>query len=593
MRPSVSVILLGLDLACVSLFAPGVFAQGMATPERKAAPPPKLKSGVQPPRVRFEDIAAAAGLNARHVSGSVSEKKYILETTGSGIAFIDYDNDGWPDIFLVNGTTLDRFPKGQEPTNHLYHNNRDGTFTDVTQTANLARSGWGQGVCVGDFDNDGYDDIFVTYYGQNVLYRNTGKGKFVDITEKAGLVQKTPGWSTGCAFVDYDRDGKLDLFVSRYVNFDPASTPQKGSNRYCMWKGMPVVCGPRGLQAGTNLLYHNNGDGTFTDVSEKSGIASVTGRYSFSPLVADFDNDGWPDIYVACDSTPSILYHNQGNGTFTDIGIMSGAALNDNGLEQAGMGVAATDYDHDGFIDIVKTNFEGDVPNLYRNNRDGTFTDVTYQAGLGSTTRFLGWGVCFLDFDNDGRKDIFIANGHVYPEVDTMTTDSRYKQQRLVYWNAGDGNFLNVSSQAGAGILEARCSRGLAAGDIDNDGSLKVVINNMNDSPSLLKNLGEKKNWLLIKTIGTKSNRDGIGARVSVVAAGTRQMDEVRSGGSYMSQNDLRLHFGLGDATRVERIEVSWPSGRNEVFENIKANQVVILEEGKGNSAGKPDHSAK
>jgi hypothetical protein len=382
--------------------------------------------------------------------------------------------------------------------------------------------------------------------------------------------------------LDYDKDGDLDLFVANYVAFDLKTTPAKGSSQYCLWKGTPVMCGPRGLPAGTNLLYQNNGNGTFSDVSEKSGIAKPRGRYAFTPIVSDYDNDGWPDIYVACDSTPNILYHNEGNGTFTDIGFISGSALNEDGQEQAGMGVSAADYDHDGFFDLVKTNFADDTPTLYHNNRDGTFDDVTYASRLGVNTRFLGWGTGFVDFDHDGWKDIFMVNGHVYPEVETLSDNSPYKQERLLFWNLRNGTFLELSAKAGPGIVDRRASRGAAVGDLDNDGSLEIVIANMNDTPSVLKNFGERKNWILIKTVGKQSNRNGIGARVTVVAGGLKQTDEVRSGGSYVSHNDLRLHFGIGAAIKVERAEVLWPSGRKEVFENLKANQTVVLEEGKG-----------
>ena len=581
-------LLFGLSL-CVILALYGIveiLSQGVAVPKRPARALPKVKIDIPLPKIQFEDIATKAGLTARHVTGG-DDKKYILETTGSGVALFDYDNDGYPDIFFVNGTTLEGFPKGQEPISHLYHNNKNGTFTDVTRDAKLLRSGWGQGACVGDYDNDGYDDLFVTYYGQNVLYRNNGNGTFSDVTEKAGLLHKAVRWSTGCSFLDYNKDGKLDLFVANYVDLDLKKTPAKGTNQYCQWKGIPVMCGPRGLPGGTNILYQNKGDGTFIDVSEKTGVTKPSGYYSFTALVSDYDNDGWPDIYVACDSTPNILYHNEGNGTFTDIGLISGSAFNEDGQEQAGMGVSAADYDCDGFFDIVKTNFTDDTPTLYHNNGDGSFTDVTYPARLGANTRFLGWGTGFLDVDHDGWKDIFMVNGHVYPDVDTHNLDSPYKQERLMYWNLRNGTFLDVSSQAGPGIQEQRCSRGAAVGDLDNDGSLEIVINNMNDTPSLLKNFGERKNWILIKTVGKESNRDGIGARVTLVTGSQKQMDEVRSGSSYVSHNDLRLHFGLADALKVERAEVIWPSGKREFFSNLKANQIAILEEGTGTPLAK------
>jgi len=562
-----------------------LLSQGVAVPHRVGRAAPNVKLEFPLPKVAFEDVASKAGLTWRHVTGPDFDKKYIIETTGSGVALIDYDTDGWLDIFMVNGTTLEGFPKGQEPTNHLYRNNKDGTFADVTEKANLVRTGWGQGACVGDYDNDGRDDLLVTYFGQNALYHNEGNGRFAEVAGKAGLSHNSPRWSTGCSFVDYDKDGRLDLFVANYVIFDIKKIPAKGTNQFCQWKGMPVMCGPRGLPGGTNLLYHNNGDGTFTDVSEKSGVVKPSGYYAFTSLVSDYDNDGWPDIYVACDSTPNILYHNEGNGTFTDIGLISGGAFNEDGQEQAGMGISTADYDNDGFFDIVKTNFTDDTSTLYRNAGDGTFNDVTYPGRLGVNTRFLGWGTGFFDLDNDGWKDIFMVNGHVYPEVDTQTPDSPYKQERLIYWNLRNGTFLDISEQSGKGILERHSSRGAALGDLDNDASLEIVVNNMNETPSLLKNRGEKKNWVLIKTVGKKSNRDGIGARVTIFTGNQKQMDEVRSGGSYQSQNDLRLHFGLGDAAKIDRAEVQWPSGIHETFDNVTANQVAVLEEGKGKPA--------
>lgn len=562
-----------------------VWSQGVAVPHRVARPLPNIKIDIPLPKVRFEDIAKNAGITATHITGS-KDQRYILETTGSGVAMFDYDNDGWIDLFMVNGTTLDGFPKGQEPTNHLYRNKHDGTFEDVTEKANLVRSGWGQGVCVGDFDNDGDEDLMVTYFGENALYRNEGNGKFTDITEQSGLLRKKPCWSTGCTFIDYDKDGKLDLFIAEYVVFDIKKVPAKGTNQYCKWKGVPVMCGPRGLPGGTNMLYHNNGDGTFTDVSEKAGVTKPSGYYGFSPLASDYDNDGWSDIYLSCDSTPNIFFHNNGNGTFTDIGLISGGAFNEDGQEQAGMGVSVADYDNDGFMDIVKCNFADDTPTLYHNNGDGTFNDVTFAARLGVNTRFLGWGNGFFDVDNDGWKDIYMVNGHVYPEVNEISPDSPYKQERLIYWNLRNGTFLDISGQSGSGILEPHCSRGSALGDIDNDGSLEIFVINKDEPPSLLKNFGEKKNWIMFKTVGKQSNRDGIGARVTVYANNLKMIDDVRSGNGYISHSDMRLHFGLGNATKVDRVEVSWPSGRKDTFENLKANQIVVLEEGKGRAGG-------
>ncbi len=562
------------SIITVSVLAP-IMVYSLAAP-RIVAPAPKIE---------LVDIAAKAGLTARHVTGAENSKEYILESMGSGVALFDFNNDGFLDVFLVNGTTLEGFPAGKEPTNHLYQNNADGTFRDVTEKANLMRAGWGHGACVGDFDNDGNDDLFVTYYGQNVLYQNKGDGSFVDVTDKAGLVQKVTRWNTGCSFLDYDKDGNLDLFVANYVNFSLKKSMSK-SDQNCIWKGIPVYCGPQGLPSGTNILYHNNGDGTFTDVSIQSGITQPNPVYGLGSLVSDFDNDGWPDIYVACDSTANILYHNEGNGKFADRALLTGTAYNKDGKEQGGMGLSAADYDGDGNIDILKTNFDGDTPTLYHNNGNGTFFDATLPAGLGLYTYYVGWGAGFVDIDHDGWKDIFMANGHTYPEVEQHKLERSYRQGRQVYYNARNGTFQDLSSRAGPGISDRRTSRGAALGDLDNDGSLEIVINNMNDTPSLLKNLGEKKNWILIKLVGTTSNRNGIGARVNLFAENRKQVDEVRSGGSYLSQNDFRLHFGIGDAAKVDRIDVIWPSGLKEFFDDLKANQIVNLHEGKGTKVG-------
>jgi len=535
-----------------------------------------------PPSVHFADIAARAGLTARTEDGGEKTKKYIIETTGSGAAFFDYDNDGWPDIFLVNGTTLEDFRKDREPTSHLYHNNRDGTFTDVTQKAHVGLTGWGQGVCAGDYDNDGWVDLFITFWGHNVLLHNNGDGTFTNVTKKAGLWHDDVRWGTGCAFVDYDRDGRLDLFVSQYIDFDPAKTPAPGHSRFCRWKGIPVMCGPRGLKGTRNELYRNDGDGTFSDVSEKSGVARAGPYYCFTALTGDFDNDGWPDIYVACDSTPSVLFHNNHNGTFSEIGVRAGVAYNEDGDEQAGMGADAADYDGDGWLDIIKTNFSDQTASLYRNHQDGTFTDVTYEAGLGGNTQFLGWGTLFVDIDNDGWPDLFMANGHVYPELDRNAMGSTFRERKLLYWNRHDGKFKDISLNAGPGITKPFNSHGVAAADFDNDGMVELLVNNSHDPPSLLKNYDKHGNWVLVKLVGTKSNRDAIGAQVRVRTGGHQQLQEVRSGGGYMSQSDFRLHFGLGSATKIDVLEIRWPSGLVEKLEDLPVNQVLSVKEGMG-----------
>jgi len=538
--------------------------------------------------ITFLNVAKESGLNAKTIFGGEHKNKYLLETTGCGVAFYDYDNDGWLDIFLVNGTRLEGFPAGTEPTSHLFRNNRDGTFTDVTLKAGVPHSGWGQGCCIGDYDNDGWDDLFVTYFGKNVLYHNNGDGTFTDVSEKAGVAGNGKRWNTGCAFLDYDRDGKLDLFVANYIDMDLATAPVPESGP-CLYKSVMVACGPPGLQGGKNILYHNNGDGTFTDVSEAAGILGANGTYGLGVLTADFDNDGWPDIYVADDSSASALYQNKKNGKFQDIAIEAGCALSADGKPQAGMGVSAADYDMDGNLDIVKTNFAGDTPSLYRNQGGANFEDTTFTAGLGAHTQFLGWGCGFFDMDNDGWPDILICNGHVYPEVEQLKTEAGYAQRKLLYQNLHNGHFADISFQVGPGISEPSTSRGAAFGDFDNDGDIDIVVNCVNDYPQLLRCDSKlANNWIKVRTIGTKSNRSGIGARLACVSQVPgeskphRQIDEVRSGGGYFSQNDLRVHFGLGKAEKVDLLEIRWPSGQIDTIKNVKPNQLIYVKEGEG-----------
>jgi enediyne biosynthesis protein E4 len=532
----------------------------------------------------FVDIAEKAGLTMKNVFGGVDTKKYIIETTGTGVAIFDYDNDGWPDILFVNGTTLEDMKAGKSgPTNHLYHNNHDGTFTDVTEKAGLAdATGWGQGVCVGDYDNDGWDDLYITYYGKNRLYHNE-HGVFKLVSEKAGVGGNGKEWGAGCAFVDYDRDGHLDIIVANYVDFDVNTAPAPGDRPSCMWKGAPVMCGPRGLPHHKNILYHNRGDGTFEDVTVKAHIDQTNGHYGLGVSTLDYDNDGWPDIYIACDSTPSILYHNNRDGTFTDVAVVAGAAFNEDGREQGGMGTTIGDYDGDGRLDIFKTNFSDDTSTLYHNNPDGTFTDVTTAAGLGLHTKYLGWGTMFFDFDNDSWPDLMLVNGHVYPEVDKFHLGSNYQEPRVLYHNNGDATFADVSDAAGPAITTMASSRGLAVGDLWNTGQLSAVISNMNDKPSLLKNEQKYSNhWIAFKTVGTKSNRDGIGARITVRAGKRLLVDEVRSGSSYFSQSDMRVHFGLGSAAKLDSVEIRWPSGLTERFDNASIDQINTMKEGTG-----------
>jgi hypothetical protein len=535
----------------------------------------------------FVDVAPQAGLTMQNVNGDATAKKYIIETTGSGVAIIDYDRDGWPDILMLNGRTLEGEPApAVTPTSHLYHNNRDGTFTDVTAGSGLTAPGWAQGVCVGDYDNDGLDDVYITYYGKNRLYRNEGNGHFKEVAEEVGVAGDGTKWGTGCAFVDYDRDGKLDLVVANYVQFDLKTAPKPGEGMTCIWKGIPVECGPRGLPYTTNLLYHNLGGGRFADVTKTSGITETNGHYCLSVTPFDYNMDGWPDIYIACDSTPSILYRNNKDGTFTDVAPDAYVAFSDDGREQAGMGSTVGDYDNDGWPDLFKTNFSDDTSSLYHNNHDGTFTPTIYDAGLGLNTKYLGWGAMFLDVDNDGWLDLLLVNGHVYPQVDNDPLGIRYREPRLLYWNQGNGKFKEMSKQCGPGCTEPKSSRGLAIADLWNDGRLSAVVNNMDDKPTLMVNLAQNSNhWLGIVLKGTRSNRDGIGARVTVSASGHKWVQELRSGSSYLSNNDMRLHFGIGSISTVDQIEVLWPSGLLERFTSGAADRFVTLVEASGSAA--------
>jgi len=549
--------------------------------------------------VVFTDVTASAGLSrAVNTFGSANDKQFLLEEMGCGVALFDYDNDGWPDIFLVNGTSLDPAIRDLNPTSYLFHNNRNGTFTDVTAKAGLTRSGWGQGCCVGDYDNDGFDDLFVSYFGRNVLYHNNGDGTFTDVSEKAGVAGSVDRWGAGCCFLDYDRDGHLDLFVANYVNFDLAHAPKPGEAMYCHYNEIPVPCGPQGFAGGTNILYRNRGDGTFVDVSEESGIArprgpgsmifvksnwQSSGSYGMGAAAADFDNDGWPDIYVACDSAPSLFYRNNHDGTFREIAVAAGCALDENGVALSGMGVSVADYDGDGWLDIARTNFSEQMTTLYRNYGNGAFEDASIRAGLGINRKYLGFGVGFSDFDNDGWKDLFIGNGHVYSQIEGRKLHIAYRQPKVLYRNLGNGRFEDVSLKVGPAIREENLARGCAFGDLDNDGDVDVIVNNLNGPPTLLRNDGGNKgNWIMIKCVGTRSNRSAIGARVKVTTGARSQIDEVMSGSSYYSQNDLRLHFGLGKAATVDAIEIAWPSGVKESFKNLAVNQLLIVQEAKG-----------
>ena len=538
--------------------------------------------GQEPPRLgfAFTDIAERAGLNARTVYGGERTNRYLLETTGTGAAAFDYDGDGWMDIFLANGSRLEGFPIGEAPTSHLYRNRRDGTFEDVSRAAGLALAGWGQGACAGDYDNDGDEDLAATFWGTSRLMRNRGDGTFEDATAGAGLETRRRRWGTGCAFLDYDRDGRLDLFIANYIDFaiETAPVPESG---LCRYKGLAVACGPPGLPGGTNVLYRNAGDGRFVDVSVASKIAVASGTYSLGVSTLDFDGDGWVDLYVANDSSPSALYRNNRDGTLTDIGVQAGCAYSQDGRPQAGMGVAVGDYDRDGRMDVFKTNFAGDTSTLYANTGAGLCDDRTFASGLGRNTRWLGWGAAFADFDLDGWLDLFLVNGHVYPEVEQVRTEAGYEQPKVVYRNRGDGRFDDVSARLGPPVTLPRASRGAAFADFDNDGDVDVVVANVHDVPELYRtDLTAPGAWLTLRLRGTASNRSAIGARVRVVAGGVTQAGEVRGGGSYVSQNDLRIHFGLAGAVRAERVEVRWPNGREETWRDVTANRIVTLTEG-------------
>jgi hypothetical protein len=570
---------LAVAVGLAATWAPRARGQGMASPNRPRRPLPVIETDLPPIVVDFRDVAVEAGLTAPNVSGSPDRKKYILETTGHGVVLFDFDGDGWTDVFLTNGTTLE----GAAATSHLYRNLGSLRFEDVSARAGFTKAGWGQGACAGDYDNDGHRDLFVTYYGRSVLYHNQGDGTFRDVTEQAGLASPSVRWDTGCSFFDYDLDGRLDLVVTDYLEFDRGKVPEPGAVGYCLWKGISVVCGPRGLPFAGNRLFHNEGGGRFKDVSEASRIGKPRACYAFTVVASDFDDDGYPDLYVACDSTPSLLYQNLRDGTFDEVGLFAGVALNENAQEQGGMGVAVADYDEDGHVDIVKTNFSDDVPNVYHNSGDGTFEDRVYPSGLGAYTGFVGWGVHLLDVDHDGRRDLLMINGHVYPEAARLP-DSPFRQRRALYWNVGGGRFKDISAAAGPGIAAAWSSRGSATGDLDNDGRLEVVVANMGERPSLLKNFAPQKNWLLVRCEGVKANRDAIGARVFVFVAGRRLSGEVQTGTSYLSQDDSRLHFGLGGDTKYDRIEVRWPGGDQEVFPGGPANRMVAVRQGAGRS---------
>jgi enediyne biosynthesis protein E4 len=532
------------------------------------------------PFSRFTDVAHEAGLTSIIPYGGTDQKTYIIEAVGSGCAFFDYDNDGWMDIFILGGTRLEGPPAGA--TNRLYRNNRNGTFTDVTDDAGLRDVGWAYGVCVGDYNNDGNEDLFCTYLGQNKLYRNNGDGTFTDVTRQAALLNEAPRFGTGCSFVDYNRDGHLDLFVSNYLQFDLKTVPRPSQNPNCSFKGVPVNCGPRGLKPGYHSLYRNNGDGTFTDVSKEAGIAPFRDSYGLTVVAADFDEDGWPDIFVACDSMPSLLFMNNHDGTFREEGLLRGLALNEDGNEQAGMGVGVGDYDLDGHLDVFKTHFQGDTAGLFHNSGKASFDDATTAARIGVETRYVCWGAGIADLDNDGYPDLFMVTGSVYPEVEKQFPQFPDKGPRVIFRNLGNRTFEELIDEAGPAIAAKHSSRGCAFGDFDNDGDLDILVMNQNEPPTLLRNdVPGKNHWLKVKLVGSKSNRSAIGARILVRYGKNVQAQTVLSQSSYISSNDPRLHFGLG-AEAVADIEIHWPNGLAERLKNIPADQLVTVQEGGG-----------
>jgi hypothetical protein len=565
--------------AAIVAAAAGVAALAVAPWARSADPSPWP--------VTFVDVGERAGLRFPSIYGGLEQKRFIIETNGAGAALLDYDGDGWLDALVLSGTRLRdgaradlSWPAGQEPTNRLYRNRGDGTFADVTDRAGLRRTGWASSVCAGDYDNDGRLDLFLTYYGHNVLYRNRGDGSFEDTTARAGLPAAAVRWGSGCTFVDYDRDGRLDLFVANYLAFDLASAPEPGKGANCVWKGIPVNCGPKGLPTDTNLLFHNEGGGVFRDVSAVSGVARVAGRYSMTAAAADFDGDGWPDIYVACDSTASILYRNDRDGTFTDTAVQSGVAYGEFGAAQAGMGLAAADYDRDGRIDILKTHFADDVPALYRNLGRGLFEEASVAAGLGVLNRYVEWGAGMPDLDNDGWADLVYVTGNVYPEIERRLPQYPHRGPRVVFRNTGGGRFEDVTARSGAGATVPHSSRGAAFGDFDNDGDVDILVMNMNEPPSLLRNEYAGGNgWIEVKLVGSRSNRAALGATVVATVGEWRQARTVLSQSSYYSHDDLRVHFGLGAASRVDAIEVLWPNGGRQVVKDVAGRRVVTIEE--------------
>ena len=562
-----------MKLLLLALAANTALAQGIAS--RSVSPAPRPKASGRPWNAQFTDVSKEMGLTQPMIYGADSRIDYLVESSSGGLAFFDYNSDGYADLFVVSGSRFGNAPP--EATNRLYRNDRGKRFIDVTGAAGLRRSGWGSGVAVGDYDGDGRDDLFVSYWGQDVLYRNKGDGSFEDVTARAGLARKAARWSAGATFIDYDRDGDLDLFVSTYMDFDPGRTPKPGANSFCNWKGLAVACGPRGQPASRVYLYRNDA-GRYTDVSQAAGVTRAQKTFGMTAVAADLDNDGWPDLYVASDSTPSLFFRNLHNSTFAEEGLERGVAVNEDGREQAGMGIAVGDYNLDGHLDLFKTHFADDSPVLYRNDGKGQFTDATLQAGLAVETRYVGWGAVFADFDNDGWPDLLSVTGHVYPEAEASLPQYPYRTPRLLFRNLGDGRFEQILDQPE--INRAHSSRGLATADIDNDGDLDIVIWNRNEPPTVLRNdlPPAAGNWLQVEA--------PIGTRITAVYNGKRQAQEVLSQVSFYSSCGRTLHFGLGSAKGVD-LEIRWPRGTRETRRAVAAGQRLVLTAGKRESGGR------
>jgi hypothetical protein len=531
-----------------------------------------------PAAVVFQDVTAEAGLTFRHTSAP--EKKYIVESMSGGLALLDYDNDGWLDIFLVNACTVDNATDPQCSRSALYHNQRNGKYVDVAEKAGVAYVGWGMGACVADVDADGFDDIYVTTLGESRLYRNRGDGTFQDLAPKAGVT--AGGWAAGCGFADYDRDGDLDLFVSRYVKLDLKNLPQFGASKTCQYRGIPVQCGPRGLPGSGDLLYRNNGDGTFSEVGEAAGVSDPNGYFGLGVAWFDYNGDGFPDLFVANDSNPNFLYKNLGNGKFADVAFPAGVAVSEDGSEQGCMGVALGDYNRDGRLDLFVTNFSEEYNALYRQDADGNFTDASFASRTAqSSLPYVGWGTAFFDYDNDGWPDLLAVNGHVYPQLENakLGASGPYRQGKLLYRNLGNGTFADTSALAGSALQERRVSRGTVFGDLDNDGDVDAVVNDLDGVPTLLRNDGGNAagNWLSIKLVGKQKNRNAIGAVLKVVVGGRPQVQVVRSGSSYLSQDDFRLHFGLGTVPQAEAVEITWPDGTVTTRSKVPVNQFLVV----------------